>query len=325
MATTQLRGSQLKDKSVTKQQLADDLNLALTELAEGAELVKRDGSVALTGNLDAGTHQLKNTADATDAKDAVNLSQLQTAISAMPNPMEYKGQYDAVAAVLPTTIDIGDVYVVKGTGIFNGEAIQEGAELIAKTTKATGVTAADFDVVDRQDQVLTVNGKKGVVVLAAEDLTGMTASTAELNFAKGVTSAIQTQLDAKIDKTAIDTDTTLADSSDDKVASSKAVKVYVDATKTDLQNQISAAVVKISTFVDEEVPVGTIDGVNKVFTLANSPAAGSVKLYLNGQRYRAGAENDFVIADKVITMVEAPVVNDTLFADYRNAEAVTPL
>lgn len=317
MSTTQLRGNQLKDKTITKQQLSDDLGLELTQLAEGAELVKRDGSVAFTGNVNAGTHQIKNVADATEAKDAVNLSQMQAAMTALPNPMEYKGQYDAAVGTLPSTIDVGDVFVVKGTGTFNGEAIQEGAELIAKSTKSTGVTAADFDVVNRQDQVITVNGKKGVVELVAEDLTGMQASTAELNFVKGVTSAVQTQLDGKIASTAIDTDGTLADSSDAKVTSSKAVKVYVDQTKTDLQGQITTAVESIATFVDEEVPTGTIDGTNKVFTLANTPKAGSVKLYLNGQRLNSIGGNDFAVVDKVITMVDAPVVNDTLFADYR--------
>lgn len=326
---TQIRGNQIKDKSITKQQLADDLNLALTQLADGAELVKRDGSVAFTGDINAGTHKIKNVADGVDAKDAVNVSQLQAAITALPNPMEYKGQYNAATGTLPTVIDIGDVYVVVGTGTFNGQEIQEGAELIANATKSTGITAADFDVVNRQDQVVSVNGKKGVVALAAEDLVGMTASTAELNFVKGVTSDIQVQLDAKLNKTAIDTDSTFAAAADDKVASSKAVKVYVDAAKaavegelgtavTNLQNQIATSTGATGTFIDEEVPTGVIDGTNKVFTLANVPKAGSQKVYLNGIRLRAGAGNDYTIADKVITFVDAPVVNDTIVVDYRS-------
>ena len=100
MATTQIRGTQINDKSITKQQLADNLGLATSQLADGTEFVKRDGSVAFTGNVSAGAHQVKNVADATDAKDAVNLSQLQSAISNLPNPMEYKGQYDAAKGSL---------------------------------------------------------------------------------------------------------------------------------------------------------------------------------------------------------------------------------
>ena len=328
MAITQLRGDQLKDKSITKKQLADNLNLGLSQLEEGAELVKRNGSVAFTGDIDAGVHKIKNVADGTDAKDAINLSQLQSAIAGLPNAMEYKGQYDAAAGVLPSVIDIGDVYVVKGSGTFNGEPIQEGAELIAKVTKSIEVTADDFDVVNRQDQVVSVNGQKGIVSLAIEDIKNVTIKTDELNALAGIKGNAQEALDAKLDKTKIDVDGTLANAADDTVASSKAVKVYADALKTDLQGQINDAVTelegqvndavtKLEVHVDEEVPVGTIDGVNKVFVIANIPKAGSVKVYLNGIRLRSGAENDYVLEDKNITFVDAPQVNDSLFVDYR--------
>ena len=317
MAITQLRGDQLKDKSITKKQLADNLNLGLSQLEEGAELVKRNGSVAFTGDIDAGVHKIKNVADGTDAKDAINLSQLQSAIASLPSAMEYKGQYDAAAGVLPSVIDIGDVYVVKGSGTFNGEPIQEGAELIAKVTKSTEVTADDFDVVNRQDQVVSVNGQKGIVSLAIEDIKNVTIKTDELNALAGIKGNAQEALDAKLDKTKIDVDGTLANAADDTVASSKAVKVYADALKTDLQGQINDAVTKLEVHVDEEVPVGTIDGVNKIFAIANTPKAGSVKVYLNGIRLRSGAENDYVLEDKNITFVDAPQVNDSLFVDYR--------
>lgn len=317
MAITQLRGDQLKDKSITKKQLADNLNLGLSQLEEGAELVKRNGSVAFTGDIDAGVYKIKNVADGTDAKDAINLSQLQSAIASLPSPMEYKGQYDAAAGVLPSVIDIGDVYVVKGSGTFDGEPIQEGAELIAKVTKSTEVTAADFDVVNRQDQVVSVNGQKGIVSLAIEDIKNVTIKTDELNALAGIKGNAQEALDAKLDKTKIDVDGTLANAADDTVASSKAVKVYADALKTDLQGQINDAVTKLEVHVDEEVPVGTIDGVNKIFAIANTPKAGSVKVYLNGIRLRSGAENDYVLEDKNITFVDAPQVNDSLFVDYR--------
>lgn len=45
--------------------------------------------------------------------------------------------------------------------------------------------------------VSSVNGKTGAVVLAVSDLNGATVSTTELNYIKGVTGAIQTQLNGK--------------------------------------------------------------------------------------------------------------------------------
>jgi hypothetical protein len=71
-----------------------------------------------------------------------------------------------------------------------------------------------------------------------------------------------------------------------------------------------------SSFVDEETPTGTINGSNVTFTLANTPTAGSVKLYLNGIRLKQGA-NDYSISGLTITMTTAPLTGDLLLADYR--------
>jgi len=75
-----------------------------------------------------------------------------------------------------------------------------------------------------------------------------------------------------------------------------------------------------STFVDNETPAGTINGVNDVFTLANTPnPAGSLHLYKNGIRQRSGAGNDFVLVTATITFEAGniPQTGDVLLADYR--------
>ncbi len=69
------------------------------------------------------------------------------------------------------------------------------------------------------------------------------------------------------------------------------------------------------TFVDGETPSGAVNGSNQTFTLAATPTAGSVHLYLNGVRLRAGT--DFTISGATITMVAAPQTGDWLHADYR--------
>lgn len=71
------------------------------------------------------------------------------------------------------------------------------------------------------------------------------------------------------------------------------------------------------TDVDGETPSGNVNGSNTIFTLANTPATGSVKLYLNGVRINAGAGNDYTISGLTITMATAPATGDTLLADYR--------
>ncbi len=72
----------------------------------------------------------------------------------------------------------------------------------------------------------------GGVITAASTSTYPTPT--EFQFVKGVTSAIQPQLDAKVPSSYLDTDGTLAANSDTKVATQKAVKTYVDTAVTGL-------------------------------------------------------------------------------------------
>lgn len=73
----------------------------------------------------------------------------------------------------------------------------------------------------------------------------------------------------------------------------------------------------VLSFAENEVPAGTIDGSNPGFTLANTPVAGSLKLYKNGLRLQLG--NDFSLSGNTITYLsgQVPQVGDTHLADYR--------
>lgn len=70
------------------------------------------------------------------------------------------------------------------------------------------------------------------------------------------------------------------------------------------------------TFVENMVPVGTVNGINVTFTLSDTPIAGSVKLYINGIRLKAAGVG-YSISGNTITMVTAPETGDILLADYR--------
>ncbi|HLJ26559.1 MAG TPA: hypothetical protein VKY85_07600 [Candidatus Angelobacter sp.] len=72
-------------------------------------------------------------------------------------------------------------------------------------------------------------------------------------------------------------------------------------------------------FADAEIPQGTINGVNAVFTLANSPnPASSLQLYKNGQKLTQGI--GFTLAGNRITYAAAyiPQPGDTHEAIYRH-------
>jgi hypothetical protein len=72
-----------------------------------------------------------------------------------------------------------------------------------------------------------------------------------------------------------------------------------------------------ATFADLETPSGTVNGSNVTFSLANSPTAGSVHLYLNGLVQEAGGSNDYTISGATITMASAPPTGSKLRASYR--------
>lgn len=72
-----------------------------------------------------------------------------------------------------------------------------------------------------------------------------------------------------------------------------------------------------SNFVDKETPSGTVNGVNNVFTLANTPVAGSEHVHLNGMLQDVGAGNDYTITAAVITFLTAPLTGEKIKVSYR--------
>ena len=65
--------------------------------------------------------------------------------------------------------------------------------------------------------------------------------------------------------------------------------------------------------VSGEAPAGAIDGANVNFTIANSPRAGSFKLFKNGLRQPAAA---FTLVGTALTMASAPLAFEELLCDY---------
>ena len=73
------------------------------------------------------------------------------------------------------------------------------------------------------------------------------------------------------------------------------------------------------TFVDQEVPSGAIDGVNRTYTLVNAPNPPS-SLHLHKNGIRQFTPDDYSLAGNTIIFVTAPQITpipDVLSADYR--------
>jgi len=77
-----------------------------------------------------------------------------------------------------------------------------------------------------------------------------------------------------------------------------------------------ATVVSVADVITRETPVGLIDGLNAIFTLANTPKVGTEHVYLNGLLQDVGTGNDYTIAGAVITFEFVPAVGDKIRVSY---------
>ena len=69
-------------------------------------------------------------------------------------------------------------------------------------------------------------------------------------------------------------------------------------------------------FEHNEVPGGLINGANVTYSLANSPLAGTLHLYVNGIHQKEGGGDDFTVAGATVTMSIAPFGGSLLLATY---------
>jgi len=70
-------------------------------------------------------------------------------------------------------------------------------------------------------------------------------------------------------------------------------------------------------FVTREIPSGTINGSNAVFTLANTPTAATEEAYLNGLLQSVGGGNDYTIVTDTITFNVAPATGSVILVSYQ--------
>jgi len=195
----------------------DDITTGATnKFATAAEKTKV-GFISVTQSVDLDTVEsnsndvpaIKTKTDFITVTQAVNLDTMESDIAALANGMVYKGDWDASAGTFPGAgaAKIGWFYYVSVAGTVGGVAFAVGDNVIAIVNNAsTTVYAANWSKHDQTDAVQSVAGKVGAVTLVTADITDITATATELNYVDGVTSSVQTQLDAK---QASDTDLTV--------------------------------------------------------------------------------------------------------------------
>jgi hypothetical protein len=86
---------------------------------------------------------------------------------------------------------------------------------------------------------------------------------------------------------------------------------------TTINHTSGSGFIKYGDFVDNETPTGAMNGSNTTFTLANTPANSSLRLYYEGSLLEPGSGNDYTLSGATITMLFAPPSTDKMRAYYR--------
>ncbi len=359
MAVTLVRGStQILDGSIPWVKMAAGAIVPSSSLVDGANFVKKDGTVAMTAALNAGGFAINNVANPALAQDAVNLQTLQTFVNGFGVSKRARVINTANSALTGLqTID--GITLVAGDIVWNNAqttASQNGlwvaaagawtrpANWAAASTQKSfqlfieegtinhdtkWTVAADAIVVDTtavtaaQDttgNTYTADGTKGML-LTGSAFSVKLAAAGGLNF-DGTGNVQVLANGASLNVSAIGVK--IADGTAGQLMVANPTAAFTtlsgDATLSGTGALTlttgAAGVVKAANFTFNELPTGTINGVNATFTLTTAPLAGKQSVYLNGVHLNPGAGNDYTIAGAVITMLTIPQTGDVVLCDY---------
>lgn len=274
MATTQVVQRQIADGAINDAKVAAGANIASSKLADGANFIKKDGTVAFTGSQSMGGNPITNLATPSGNNDAANKSYVDTAVANLNSVFDTK---PSARAATTGNITISN----PGTASFDGVTLSNGDILFVRAQSAPA-----------ENGLYTFNGSGSALTRISQ----MDAWT-EIPGAFFAVEEGSTYNDTLWICTANQGGT-------------------LGTTAVTFQ-QVNAAGLTASNFVDKEIPSGSINGSNTSFSMANTPVSGSEHLYLNGILQESGAGNDYTISGATITMLTAPLSGEKLRVSYR--------
>lgn len=188
--------------------------------------------------------------------------------------------------------------------ILTGNSVASGVNYLNVTSSIAGAspfmsavgsdTNLDLNLVPKGTGNVTANGVPVVSTTGTQTLTSKTLTSPVIN--------------TSVSGTAILDEDNMASDSATQLATQQSIKAYVD-------NKAG-----VNSLIRNEVPGGSVNSSNVTFTLASTPASGSLRLYKNGVRLKI--TDDYTISGLTITMVSAPATGTKLLADYETTSSV---
>jgi hypothetical protein len=356
----QIRGNtQIIAGTIYDAQIAASAAIATSKLADGANFIKRDGTVAFTADQSMGGFKLTNLAAPvanTDAATKTYVDNLASSGLTLKLPCVATTTANVTLSGLTTqaggdwsaTLTAGDRVLVKN----QTDATANGIYVVGSGawTRATdfnsasniltnsfcfvggGSTLADTGWVLTTDGTITVGttsltfvqfSAAGVIIAGAA--LAKTGNTLDVQVsATGGIQITSNALNIKLADALLTTSAsglTLANLTSGYVyvgnSSNRPTGVALSGDAT-ISNTgvvtVASSIQRTAGFVYEETPTGSINGSNTAFTIANTPVAGSVRVYVNGLREKA--TTNFTVSGSTITMVTAPSTGDVLVVEY---------
>jgi len=129
MAVTQITKRQIKDGAIDNSKVAAGAAIDSTKLADGANFIKKDGSVAFTGNQSLGGNRITSLGTPTSDLDAATKVYVDTQVANMQQIWKNKVPVKASATVNVTVSN-------PGTDTFDGIALSNGDRLLLQNQSA---------------------------------------------------------------------------------------------------------------------------------------------------------------------------------------------
>lgn len=122
MPETTIAGRQIRDGAISNAKIAAGANIDSSKLADGANFIKKDGTVAMTGNLDINNQKVVNVGTPTSNGDATSKSYVDGLIAALPSAYKYRNVHVASTA----DINLSN----PATSTFDGHTLTSGQRIL---------------------------------------------------------------------------------------------------------------------------------------------------------------------------------------------------
>lgn len=122
MPETTIAGRQIRDGAISNAKVAAGAGIESTKLADGANFLKKDGTVAMTGNLDINNQKVVNVGTPTSNGDATSKSYVDGLIAALPSAYKYRNVHVASTA----DINLSN----PATSTFDGHTLTSGQRIL---------------------------------------------------------------------------------------------------------------------------------------------------------------------------------------------------